>query len=74
MLERHKLCYGSVMKALVEYMKVSGLNQLGLAKRLGVHQGQVNHWLQGRRVPSVANLKLIAEKTGISLENLARDL
>lgn len=62
------------MEALREYMKVTGLSQLDLAKRIGVNQGQLNHWLQKRRAPTVANLKLIAAKTGISLERLARDL
>jgi transcriptional regulator with XRE-family HTH domain len=55
-------------------MKISGLNQTELAKRIGVNQGHLNHWLQGRRAPTVANLKLISERTGISLEILARDL
>ena len=62
------------MQALVDYMKISGLNQTELAKRIGVNQGHLNHWLQGRRAPTVANLKLISERTGISLEILARDL
>lgn len=62
------------MQALVEYMKVAGLSQVELAKRIGVNQGQLNHWLQKRRAPTVANLKLIAKATGISLEKLARDL
>jgi transcriptional regulator with XRE-family HTH domain len=62
------------MQALLDYMKVSGLTQVELAKRLCVHQGQLNHWIRKRRAPTVANLKLIAAKTGISLEKLARDL
>jgi transcriptional regulator with XRE-family HTH domain len=62
------------MQALLDYMKVSGLSQVELAKRIGVNQGHLNHWLRGRRAPTVANLKLIASKTGISLERLARDL
>ncbi len=62
------------MQALVEYMKVAGLSQVELAKRIGVNQGQLNHGLQKRRAPTVANLKLIAKATGISLEKLARDL
>ena len=62
------------MQALREYMKTTGLSQVALAVRLGVNQGQLNHWLHKRRAPTVANLKLISEKTGISLEKLARDL
>jgi transcriptional regulator with XRE-family HTH domain len=62
------------MKALVEYMKVTGLSQVDLAKRIGVDQGQLNHWLRGRRSPSAENLKRIAERTGVSLEKLVADL
>jgi transcriptional regulator with XRE-family HTH domain len=62
------------MKALIEYMAVAGLTQVELASRIGVDQGQLNHWLKGRRAPTVSNLKLISQKTGISLEKLARDL
>jgi transcriptional regulator with XRE-family HTH domain len=62
------------MQALLDYMKISGLSQIELAKRIGVNQGHLNHWLRKRRAPTVANLKLISEKTGISLDKLARDL
>lgn len=63
-----------MMQSLVDYMKVAGLSQLELAKRIGVNQGHLNHWLHKRRAPTVANLKLISAKTGISLEKLAKDL
>jgi transcriptional regulator with XRE-family HTH domain len=62
------------MQALLDYMKLSGLSQVELAKRIGVNSAHLNHWLRKRRAPTVANLKLIAEKTGISLEKLAKDL
>lgn len=62
------------MQALLDYMRVSGLNQMELAKRIGVNPGHLNHWLRKRRAPTVANLKVISEKTGISLERLAKDL
>jgi transcriptional regulator with XRE-family HTH domain len=62
------------MKSLKEYMTVAGLNQAELAKRIGVHQGQLNHWINGRSAPTVANLKLISKATGINLEKLAEDL
>jgi transcriptional regulator with XRE-family HTH domain len=62
------------MQALREYMTVADLSQKELAKRIGVSQGQLSHWITRRRAPTVTNLKLIAQKTGISLERLARDL
>jgi transcriptional regulator with XRE-family HTH domain len=62
------------MQALTEYMRVAGISQAKLAQRLGVNQGQLNHWLRKRRSPSAENLKLISQKTGISLEKLVQDL
>ena len=62
------------MEALREYMKATGINQVELAKRVGVSATQMNHWLRKRRAPSVTNLKHISEKTGIKLEKLAEDL
>ena len=66
--------YTRTMQALTDYMRVAGISQTQLARRLGIHQGQLNHWLKKRRSPSAENLKLIAEKTGISLEKLVQDL
>jgi transcriptional regulator with XRE-family HTH domain len=62
------------MQVLNEYMKVTGLSQINLAKRIGVSPGHLNHWINGRRSPSAENLKLIAERTGIALEKLVADL
>lgn len=61
-------------KALTEYMKVTDLTQAALAKRIGVNPSHLNHWINGSRDPSVQNLKLIWQKTGISLEKLVEDL
>ena len=62
------------MQALIEYQRIAGLSQTELAKRLGVTPAHLNHWIRGRRAPTVANLKRISEATGISLERLAADL
>lgn len=62
------------MKALAEYQKLAGLTQWQLANRIGVDQGQLSNWMSKKRTPTIQNLKLIAERTGISLERLARDL
>jgi transcriptional regulator with XRE-family HTH domain len=61
------------MKALDEYMIRKGLTQVDMADLLGVPQGQVSHWLGGRK-PTVKSLKLIARKTGLSLKKLVEDL
>jgi transcriptional regulator with XRE-family HTH domain len=62
------------MEALREYLRLRGISQAVLARELEVNQGQLNHWLNKRRAPTVANLKRIASKTGIKLERLAKDL
>jgi transcriptional regulator with XRE-family HTH domain len=62
------------MEALKEYMRLLEIDQVELAKRIGVGPDQLNHWIKKRRTPSVENLKNISAKTGIGLERLARDL
>jgi len=62
------------MQVLSDYMDRKGLTQIDMAQQLGISQGQLNNWLTGKRKPSVPSLKLISEKTGLSLKRLARDL
>ncbi len=50
------------------------MSQNKLAERIGVPQGQLNHWLLKKRMPSAQSLKLISEKTGISLDRLLEDV
>lgn len=64
----------SPMKALNDYMDRRGLTQIDMAAFLGVSQGHLNNWLSGKRKPSAKNLKMIAEKTRISLKRLLEDL
>jgi transcriptional regulator with XRE-family HTH domain len=61
------------MKALTDYMTLLEINQDELARRIKVSPSQLNHWLTRRRTPSVENLKLISQKTGISMDKLAQD-
>ena len=62
------------MKVLTQYMALLGLSQVDLAKKLGVAQGQLSHWLAGTRVPSGRSLKMISEKTGLSADKLLEDV
>jgi transcriptional regulator with XRE-family HTH domain len=62
------------MKALEEYLRLTGLSQAELAKRLKVRPEDLNRWLNDHRAPTVANLKKISAHTGISLEKLAAEL
>jgi len=77
----HIICKGNIqrgivglMKTLIDYMRREHLKQTQMAAVLGIGQGQLNHWLNKRRVPTVNSLKLIAQKTGLPLEKLIKDL
>lgn len=62
------------MQALSKYMDRKGLTQVDMAAFLGISQGQLNNWLTGKRKPSGKSLKLIADKTRISLKRLLEDV
>lgn len=62
------------MKALHEYLRISGMTQADLAKRAGVNVGALNHWMSGRREPRIANLRQLSAATGIAIEKLVKDL
>lgn len=50
----------------------AGLSQAQLALRIGVQRSAVSHWEDGTmRSPSVANMRQVAEVTGIHFEWLA---
>lgn len=46
------------------------LTQEGVAASLGVTQGGLGHWLNGRREPSIENLREIAKVLGVSFVEL----
>jgi transcriptional regulator with XRE-family HTH domain len=62
------------MKALEDYLRLTGMTQTELAKRAKMSQANLNHFMKGRREPRIKNLRKLSEATGISIENLARDL
>jgi transcriptional regulator with XRE-family HTH domain len=58
------------MKVLKDYLAMTGMTQADLAKRAGLNPAAINHFMQGRREPRIANLRKISEATGISIEKL----
>ena len=62
------------MKAIHDYLRLSGMTQAELAKRADINPGALNHFMNGRREPRIANLKKLAAATGISIEKLVKDL
>lgn len=62
------------MKALQDYLQLTGMTQADLAKRARISPANLNHFLQGRREPRIKNLRKLSEATGISIENLVKGL
>lgn len=62
------------MNSLRDYMKNNGLTQAEMARLLGVTQPTVWEWLNGKSFPSSRMLRAIAEKTGISADDLLKEV
>lgn len=62
------------MKALEDYLQLTGMTQAELGKRAGMEASAINHIMKGRREPRISNLRKLSKATGISIENLVRDL
>ena len=45
-----------IQKSLSEALKQSGMKQVDLAKKLGVNQSMISHYLSGRRMPALDTL------------------
>jgi transcriptional regulator with XRE-family HTH domain len=62
------------MQLLKSWMARQEITQVELARRLGVSQPTVWEWLNGHSRPSLDNLLALASETGITVDELARDL
>ena len=62
------------MKALTDYLSLTGLTQAELAKRADMDPGQLNHFMNGRREPRISNLRKLSKATGISIEKLVESI
>jgi transcriptional regulator with XRE-family HTH domain len=58
------------MELLAKYLKDTQTSQAVLAQILGVSQPTISDWIRGEKAPSAENLKLIAQKTGLSIDDL----
>nr|DAG77163.1 MAG TPA: Repressor protein CI [Caudoviricetes sp.] len=58
-------------KKFIEKLKIallqSGLNQVSLAKKLGIQAGSVSKWMTGENNPKISTLEKIAAATGKSV-------
>ena len=57
-------------KKLKDLMRIKGLTQQELANRIGVNRTQISNYINGRRQPSFAKMKLIAENLSVKFEEL----
>jgi transcriptional regulator with XRE-family HTH domain len=58
------------MERLARYLKDTDTSQAVLAQILGVSQPTISDWIRGEKTPTAENLKVIAQKTGLSVDEL----
>ncbi len=59
---------------LAKQLKYMGWSQLRLAEEMGCSQGTVNHWLSGRREPSLETLNKLAKVLHMTASELITGL
>lgn len=62
------------MQVLTDYLKMAGITQSELATRADIDPAVLSQFINGKREPRVANLRKLAEATGISIERLVADI
>lgn len=61
------------MSAIKRIREQKGISQKDFAEALGVTQGAVSHWEQGRRKPGIDDLVAIAKLLGCKVDDLISD-
>ena len=59
-----------IAENLRQLMKDSGLNQVQLAKEIGVAQSAVSTWLSGKKEPGITSLWLLADYFNCNVDEL----
>lgn len=57
-----------VAERIKELMKVEGISQYALAKKLGISQSTICNWLNGKKEPSIESLWKLADFFGESID------
>ena len=55
------------VKMLKYLVKIEGMKQCELAKRMGVKEASVSRWLGGKRQPSIDNVEKMARALGCEI-------
>jgi transcriptional regulator with XRE-family HTH domain len=61
-----------MQKVINEYLAKRGITQTQLAEEIGLDKGHFSRILSGERAATLAVLKKLAQKTGKSLDELAK--
>lgn len=59
-----------VAERLKDLMEEQNLNQVALAKRIGVKQNTISAWLLKKKEPCITSLWLIADYFGVDIDYL----
>lgn len=59
-----------VAERLKELMKEKGLNQVGLAEKIGLKQNTISAWLLKKKEPCILSLWLLADYFNVDIDYL----
>jgi transcriptional regulator with XRE-family HTH domain len=63
-----------VMKVLLDYLDLTKMTNVALARKLGCSESYISYLLSGARVPSTRMLNKMHETLGISYDELFKSL
>lgn len=58
------------MERLAKYLEDTKTSQTEFARLIGVSQPTICDWIRGDKSPTTENLKLVALRTGLSIDEL----
>lgn len=59
-----------IAERIKELMQDHNLNQVGLAKKIGVKQNTISAWLLGKKEPCITSLWLLADYFNVEIDYL----
>jgi transcriptional regulator with XRE-family HTH domain len=62
------------MQIIHDYLKLTGITQADLARKAEIEVTVLNNLLKGRRNPGMKTIMRLHHATGISIENLVREI
>jgi transcriptional regulator with XRE-family HTH domain len=59
---------------LRDWLEAQEISQREFAEEMGITEGAVNHWINGRWSPQLDNLIAISRRTGYGIDRLVKSL